>query len=447
MTDFAVDFLGCKISHTDADAVREALLAAGHTESDAAAVRVINTCCITAEAEKKSRQRVRRHAQAAGTEQVFVTGCGANLHPESYADAGEHVTVLTGGAMRNAARIVEATTELGTLACIGEIDPVSGETAAPQRSIRRTRAFVKIQDGCSFTCSYCIVPTVRGDSRSRTLMAVLDDVARRVARGQVEIVLTGVNIGLYRDPETRASLPTLLKRVAAVSGVRRVRISSIEVNHVSRRLVDAIAETPNVCPHLHVPLQSGDDMVLEGMRRHYRTKRYRDAIAYARECIPGLNLTTDVIIGYPTEDDASFERTREFCAEMGFTKIHAFPYSPRPGTRAEAAANPVPKSVKAERSRLLRADADARAHKLWQTHVGTVGDVLVETDGSRAGMALTSDHEAVTAAHDGASIGGYTNDYCPVRITGNNTLRDGDIVHVAITGVDARGLVGTVHDR
>jgi threonylcarbamoyladenosine tRNA methylthiotransferase MtaB len=465
MTGFSVDFLGCKISHTDADAVREALVEAGHTESSAAAIRVVNTCCITAEAEKKSRQRVRRHASTPGTEQVFVTGCGANLHPDSYADPHGKVTVLAGGATLNLARIVEAANELGSLGCIGSVDPATEQdTARTSRSIHRTRAFVKVQDGCSFTCSYCIVPSVRGESRSRTMEAVLADVARRVARGQVEMVLTGVNIGLYRDPESRASLPTLLKRVAAVEGVHRVRISSIEVNHVSKRLVDAIATTPTVCPHLHVPLQSGDDMVLEGMRRHYRTRRYRDAIRYAREHIPGLNLTTDVIIGYPTEDDASFDRTREFCAEMGFTKIHAFPYSPRPGTRAEEAADPVPKSVKAERSRLLRADADARALRLWKSHVGTDTRIIVELGGSRSGMALTSGHTAVAHQdvrdqrtrtlragsdvrdHHGVA-GGYTADYCPVTILDASGLADGELVNVYLQDATPDGLVGHVIGR
>jgi len=457
MTAFSVDFLGCKISHTDAESVREALLAAGHTESDVANVRVVNTCCITGEAEKKSRQRVRKLlADADSNVRVFVTGCGASLRPGAYDDIDPRVTTLPGAAVLAAPAIVAAADQLAGLGCKGlapGINPNGGPRA------QRTRAFIKVQDGCSFTCSYCIVPTVRGTTRSRDLAAICADVARAVARGQREIVLTGVNIGLYRDERTRIGLPPLVKAIADVDGVERVRISSIEVNHVTTRLIAVMAEHPKVCPHLHVPLQSGSDAVLADMRRHYRTRRYRSAIAHARELIPHLNLTTDVIVGYPTEGPAEFAETLAFCNEMGFTKIHAFPFSPRPGTLAgpaagtgpgtlaESNADPVHKSVKRSRSRALRTQADAHARALWNSKVGASDVVVVELAGTRSGMTLTAATQAVEPGDSHrevmpAGVGGYTADYCPVWFAGADAsaLGNAELVAVRIVGTSDRGL-------
>lgn len=444
MTDFSIDFLGCKISQTDAEAVRDALTSAGHHEREVGSVRVLNTCCITAEAEKKSRKRVRRLLAEDEQARVFVTGCGATLRPEVYDDLGTRVTTLPGAAALAAPAIVAAADELADLACKG---PLPGRLPR-----QHTRAFVKIQDGCSFECSYCIVPAVRGASRSRPRDVVLEEVARRVARGQREIVLTGVNIGLYRDPESRVSLPGLLPDVADVPGVARVRISSIEVNHVSRRLVEAMASHPKVCPHLHVPLQSGSDGVLAGMRRHYDSSRYAQAIERARALLPHLNLTTDVIVGFPDEDDAAFEETLAFAERMAFTKVHAFPFSPRPGTDAAEALDPVPAVVKQERSRRLRAAADARALAHWQSRVGTRDEVVVERGGSRRGMALSAGH-AAAAGEDGeegdpTDLGGYTRDYCPVRLVDDvRGVEQGELVEVELVGADVAGLRARVVRR
>lgn len=409
MTGFSVDFLGCKISHTDAESIRDALLAAGHSDAADAKLHVLNTCCITAEAEKKSRKRARQLATDGG--RVFVTGCGATLRPDSYSDLGDRVTALPGAAVSAIPAIVRSADQLADLGCKGAPSTGAGN--------RRTRAFVKIQDGCSFTCSYCIVPAVRGTSRSRSTDAILNDVRRRIAMGQREIVLTGVNIGLFRDPDSRISLPKLLHLVTDVPGVARVRISSIEVNHVTARLVDAMAAHPKVCPHLHIPLQSGDDGVLSSMRRNYRAVGYLKAVERARAAIPHLNLTADIIVGYPTEDDAAFANTLAVAREAGLTKVHAFPFSPRPGTDAEGANDPVPAATKKERSLALRTQAARTAQEFWSEKLGCADEVLVE---QRA---------------DG-TLCGYTRDYSPAVLEGD--ADDGELALVEITGVTAEGL-------
>ena len=440
---FTVEHLGCKISQTDAEAVRDALAGAGHDEvsrDDGAPVQVVNTCCITRAAEKSSRQRVRRMLRDAGDEgRVFVTGCGANLHGEQYRSIDpERVTVLAGAAATHAPAIVEAADALADLGCVG---PRAG--SAPRA---RSRAFLKVQDGCSFGCTYCIVPTVRGEPRSRTVEAVLAEARRRADAGIAEVVVTGVNVGLYRCPDSRVGLPALLQELAAVDGIERVRISSIESNHVNARLADTIATSGGViCPHLHVPLQSGDDGVLAAMGRHYDADRYRRSIATARERVPELNLTTDVIVGFPAEDEAAFQQTLGLCRELAITKVHAFPFSERPGTPAAELGDPVSKTEKAERSERLRAQADEVALAHRRRLVGTADCVVVETRraagyGAGAGVLLTDDHVAADGAGDrDATIRtGYTRDYSPVLLDGlGDDVPDGVVVDVAITGLDA----------
>jgi threonylcarbamoyladenosine tRNA methylthiotransferase MtaB len=389
VSGFAAEFLGCKVSMTDAQEIREELVAAGHAEVESARapLRIVNTCCVTAEAVAKSRKAVRRAARTA--ERVFVTGCGANLQGAAFEDVAANVTVVR-GAPEAVPRIVAGW--VGDLGCAG-----------PRPAFPRTRAYVKIQDGCSFTCSYCVIPQVRGKSRSRRAADVLSDVARRARQGHREVVLTGINLGCFRDRAAGMRLHDLLARAAGVDGIDRVRLSSIEVNHVSDALLGAMAH-PGVARHLHVPMQSGDDGVLAAMRRRYTATAFLRAMGRARERVPGVNLTTDVIVGHPAEDDAAFERTLAAVRAAGFTRVHVFPYSPRPGT-ADEASDPVPAAVKAERSRRLRelGERQARAHR--RALRGTHQLVLVETDAGR----------------------GYADDYTPLVVPGG---RPGTMVEV-----------------
>src|SRR6188474_3944919 len=313
MATFSSSFLGCKVSHTDAQELRERLIADGHAEREGAVdVALVNTCCVTHEAVRKSRQEVRRAARRA--RRVFVTGCAANLEG-SFEGLPENVEVVRLASERAAHFVAGA---VGALGCV-QADVGLG----------RVRAFVKIQDGCSFSCSFCVIPEVRGSSRSRAVSAVLSEVERLVAQGHREIVLTGINLGCYRDQDAGYGLARLVREIGAVPGVERLRLSSIEVNHLTDDLVAALRETPPASRHLHVPLQSGDDTVLRAMRRRYFAEQYVAKLERAR----GFNLTTDVIVGFPSEDDAAFERTLDAVEEAGITKVHVFPYSSRPGTR------------------------------------------------------------------------------------------------------------------
>jgi threonylcarbamoyladenosine tRNA methylthiotransferase MtaB len=360
---FSIRFLGCKVSHTDAHDVRERLLGDGHAERDhglGADVAVVNTCCVTHEAVRKSRQAATRAART--HRRVYVTGCAANLAADAFAGLPENVTVV---ARRSEETPEFVAGDVGALGCV-----------QADARLDRVRAFVKIQDGCSFSCNFCVIPLVRGASRSRSAAAVLDEVRRRVAQGHREIVLTGINLGCYRDREAGYKLPRLVREVGAVSGLDRLRLSSIEVNHVDPELIAALRETPTVSRHLHVPLQSGDDSVLRDMARRYSAATYMRRL----ELLADFNLTTDAIVGFPTESDAAFERTLAVVDAAGITKVHVFPYSPRPGT-VTAARDSVPPSVKKERSARLRAASEAACLARWRAKVGADDVVLVDRPG------------------------------------------------------------------
>src|SRR5438552_6535047 len=284
MATFSIRFLGCKVSHTDAHDVRERLLGDGHAErrpTAGADVAVVNTCCVTHEAVRKSRQAATRAART--HRRVYVTGCAANLAADAFAGLPENVIVVARQSEETPAFVAG---DVGSLACV-----------QADARLDRVRAFVKVQDGCSFSCNFCVIPLVRGASRSRSAAAVLAEVRRRVEQGHREIVLTGINLGCYRDREAGYKLPQLVRELGSVPGLDRLRLSSIEVNHVDRELVAALRETPVASRHLHVPLQSGDDGVLRDMARRYSSSTYLRRL----EPLEDFNLTTDAIVGFPTE--------------------------------------------------------------------------------------------------------------------------------------------------
>jgi threonylcarbamoyladenosine tRNA methylthiotransferase MtaB len=382
---FSVKFLGCKVSQADAMLARGRLLDAGHTEApdaEDADLHVVNTCCITSEAEAKSRQSVRRSLRTA--RQVYVSGCAANLNAAQFAGIDPAVKPFVGTADDVAA---EMATTLGACA-----DLEHDVLARRPEHATRTRGFVKVQDGCDCRCAYCIIPTVRGAARSRPASAVLDEVRRRVDQGQPEMVMTGISVGDYRDPERGLELGELMMEVARVEGVERVRLSSVEVIHVKDSLLQALATEPKVCPHLHVPLQSGDDGVLRAMGRHYTAGEYLHLLAALRAAVANVNLTTDVIVGFPAEDDDAFERTVAMIDAAGITRAHVFPYSPRPGTAAEALGDNIPPAEKKRRSQALRGHCEVRSRHHRAAKLGKRETVLVDKVADTQCSGYTADY-------------------------------------------------------
>jgi threonylcarbamoyladenosine tRNA methylthiotransferase MtaB len=361
MATFSVRFLGCKVSHADAQGLRERLLADGHSEQPGGAeIAVINGCCVTNEAVAKSRQAAARAART--HRRVYVTGCAANLAGDALATLPANVSVIRGTPERTPALVAR---DVGAIGCV-----------QADARLDRVRAFVKVQDGCSFSCNFCVIPQVRGASRSRRAEDVLREIERRVRQGHREIVLTGINLGCYRDRESRYTLASLVREAGQVPDVERLRLSSIEINHVNDELVSALRETPAVAGHLHVPLQSGDDGILLAMGRRYSAQTYLRRLEPLRD----FNLTTDVIVGFPGEDEAAFRRTLAVVHDAGLTKVHVFPYSPRPGT-ATAAEDTVPPPVKKDRSARLRAASHEACLARWREKLDREDIVLVDRPG------------------------------------------------------------------
>jgi threonylcarbamoyladenosine tRNA methylthiotransferase MtaB len=387
VASFAVKFLGCKVSQADAMTARQALLAAGHHEAaeDQADLHVINTCCITSEAEAKSRQAVRRSLNTA--DRVLVAGCAVNLHGAQFREIDDRVSAFVGTAEEVAGAMAA-----GLGACVDVEHDVLVRRPPQTRTSDRTRGFIKVQDGCDCHCAYCIIPTVRGSARSRPASAILAEARRRVEQGQPEMVMTGISVGDYRDPENGVELGELMAQVAQVPGVERVRLSSVEVIHVKDSLLTALGTEPKVCPHLHVPMQSGDDQVLKAMGRHYDAAEYLEAIAALREAVPHVNVTTDVIVGFPTETEDAFENTLRAVDQAGITRVHTFSYSPRPGTKAEALGDRVPAQEKKRRSREMRARSEVRSRHHRTGKLGIEEQILVDKVADSQCSGYTADY-------------------------------------------------------
>ncbi|MBI5231644.1 MAG: MiaB/RimO family radical SAM methylthiotransferase [Coriobacteriales bacterium] len=394
--------LGCKVNQVESEDIAAELLGRGAqlvSEADAAVV-IVNTCTVTGEADAKARKAVRHAIKGPGSPIVVVTGCLAAIDAEGLAALGDRVVVEADKGLI-APRVAEL---LGVAADQIAVPPRVGNGF-------RTRAQLKIEDGCDAYCTYCIVPYARGVPRSTPLDEILAETERLVEAGAREIVLTGINVGRYRD-EARsgpgaADLAAVIEAVAA-TGVERLRLSSVEPLDLSERLLAVLSATPAFCEHLHVPLQSADDEVLCAMGRGYTAEQYAERIAAAREALPGVAVTTDVIAGFPGETDAQADATLHFCDEIGFARLHVFRFSSRVGTPA-GSMRAVDPHVRAGRAAALRALDRRLRQRHAESRLGQTADVLVErvsvAEGARLVQGTTRDYLQVRAGDASSSVG------------------------------------------
>ncbi len=346
---------GCRLNQSESDALRHRLVLRGVTvvESAKAADTVyVNTCTVTAQADRSSIQLIRRAGRVVGGPRVVVLGCLAERSPDR---------------VRHLAGVSEVWNNDRKQAEVGEIDPV------PVRS----RAILKVQDGCDRRCSYCVVSGLRGDPRSVPASRVRERFERLLAAGFHEVVLTGLNLGTYRDSGT--SLGGLLETLIESCRNARIRLASVEPDTFDDALLAVLADS-RICPHFHIPLQSGDDAVLARMNRRYRTADFGRLVERIGRARPDVNIGTDVIVGFPGENGESFRRTREFLAGMPVGYLHVFPFSARPGTERACRGEPVPSPVVHERVVELRAFSDQRRQEYQARFVGAVRAAVVETD-------------------------------------------------------------------
>lgn len=375
--------LGCKVNQYESEAIAELFVEKGYEIvgiDEEADVYVINTCTVTNFGDKKSRQLIRKVKRQNENAIVAVVGCYAQTAPQELMKV-EGVNLVIG--TKDRAQIVEMVENYDVSRGVeNHVTDIMKERVFESLSIQklanRTRAYLKIQDGCSQYCSYCIIPYARGPIRSREPQEVLAEVKRLADNGFKEVVLTGIHVASYGKDRRDTSLLEILRQVHEVEGIERIRFSSIEPNVVMEEFAQAMAELPKVCDHFHLSLQSGCDKTLKEMNRKYDTEKYRQAAATLRKYLPHVALTTDIIVGFPGETEEDFQASYDFAKEIGFAKIHVFPYSPKRGTPAAARKDQLPNAVKSERSHKLIELSDQMAADFLREYVGQDVEVLYE---------------------------------------------------------------------
>ncbi len=374
--------LGCKVNYCETESLQALFEQAGYRITgfeDQADVYVINTCTVTGESDHKSRKAIRRARRRSPEALIVATGCYTQGAPDQIRQM-DQVDLLIGNREReNLPRIIETLNKGSVLDLVGKHQPgESFELLPPAPRRGRTRGFVKIQEGCNQSCTYCIVPQVRGPLRSMPPEAVSERVETLTASGCREIVLTGVHLGLYGEDLKDVSLAGLLGRLEELPDLLRLRLSSIEPSDVTSELIDQIATSQIVCPHLHIPLQSGDGEILRLMNRPYEPVEFLYLAKLLKQEIPGLSLSSDLIVGFPGETERHHRRSMKLIEEIGFSRLHVFKYSPRPGTPAAELPGQLPREIKDQRSKELIRLGEEMAVAYRQRFLGTVQPVLVE---------------------------------------------------------------------
>ena len=425
---FYVKNFGCRATQADGAAVAADLAARGlraESASSGADVVIVNTCTVTHQADQDARQTVRRlHRENPGAE-ILVTGCYAQRRPKELS-ALSGVKWVVGNSHKAvigdivAPRLVQISglSSPGGLAYHGEIregGTLVGDMSEQQSFLSaavieagqdRTRPNLKIQDGCNNRCRFCIIPSVRGGSRSASAERVIEQI-RGLAARYSEVVLTGINLGRWgRDLPGRPRFAALLRKILAETGVRKLRVSSVEPMDWTSDLLDLVSSNSRICKHIHIPLQSGSDAVLKAMRRRYRVRHYADRVRRARNLMPAAAIGADVMVGFPGETDEDFEATRQLVSELPFTYLHVFTYSQRPGTEAAEMAGQVPAPVKKRRNRILRERIAEKNLAYRQSLVGSrFSAVILDQHGERETQALTDNYICVALEDSAPSPG------------------------------------------
>lgn len=423
MAKIAFYTLGCKVNQADTASMENLFLRSGHqlvSFDGEADVYIINTCVVTNTGQRKSRQTIHRAIRKNPNALIVVTGC----YPQT---AAEEVKAIAGVDMiignQDRAQIVQLVEERLAHRQTDTLDAVHKLTAstafeemAAGDITDKTRAFLKIQEGCNQFCTYCIIPYARGPLRSRSLESIRTETQRLISAGFKEIVLIGIHLGCYgKENPDGPTLYDAVKTVLDVPGVQRLRLGSLESVEVEPRLLTLMQEDARFCRHLHLPLQSGCDKTLQAMHRPYTTAKFKTLLADIKTKVPDIAITTDVIAGFPGETEADFETTCKFAESCGFSKMHIFPFSARKGTPAEKFAGAVTEAVKKERADIL-GRIDETMHKAFlQAMVGQTAEVLFEQPaGEDYFEGLTGNYQRVFVKSGGRNMGG---EILPVKIT------------------------------
>ena len=422
---FSILTFGCKVNSCESAAAEEQFLSAGYTRAEdggPADVYIINSCAVTGAGVKKARQAV-SHCRSLNPDCITVL-CGC--YPQAYPDEALrdcHADIITGNADKS--RLTELVAQfLAGHERVSCVSPLSREfdERSSAADLDRTRAFIKIEDGCDRFCTYCIIPTARGRVRSRKPEDITRQAEQAAAAGNREIVLTGINIGCYG--EDIGCTPADAVMAAQVPGIERVRLGSLEADTLTDGEIQRLKACEKLCPHFHLSLQSGSDAVLQRMKRRYTTAEYSALVEKLRSAFPGCAITTDIMVGFPGETDEEFAQSMEFAEKTGFAKIHVFPYSIRRGTVAGMRTNQVPPQIKSARAKEMNALADRLEREFLERQTGSIQTVLIE-------KRTSPDY-----------CNGFTDSYIPVRIYGEDISRH-TLARVKITGAQDNYCTGT----
>ena len=420
--------LGCKVNQYETEAMTENFEASGYTivkDPKDADVIVVNSCTVTANSDQKTRQSVRRFKRVNNDATVVLVGCMPQAFPDKATDLTEADIVTGNKDHKCLLRLIDEYREKN--ARIIEINRHEKGDKFENTSIQsfegRNRAFIKIQDGCDRYCSYCIIPTSRGRSRSRNLEDLSIELDNLKKNDFKEVVLVGINFCCYGLDIGKTFVDAI--ELACSKGLDRVRIGSLEFDNISDEALERMSKLPNFCPQFHISLQSGCDRTLKAMNRHYTSEEYKNLCNKLRKIFKDASITTDLMVGFPTETDEDFETSLSFAREIGFEKIHVFPYSRREGTKAADLKPQVPGPVKTERAHRMIDVANEIRENFFKEQIGKTVEVLSES----------YDEQTKT-------LTGYTKNYTPVKFPGSADLKN-QLVSVKITGVDMKNDVVT----
>lgn len=416
--------LGCKVNQYDTQAMLEQFEQHGYTAAQpgaAADVYVVNTCTVTGTGDKKSMQLIRRCRRRNPQAELVVTGCLAQRMGDKLRETGARLILGTQFRGQVVTLLEKAMAEDTQIVAVDGVEGISYEPLIIHKHEGHTRAVMKIQEGCDNRCTYCIIPSVRGTIRSRSIEAIREEAEALSKAGFQELVLTGIHLTSYgRDLEGRPSLAEAVK-AACVEGITRVRLGSLEPRVATEAFVEELSKLPQICPQFHLALQSGSDSVLRRMKRGYNTTQFMAAVERIRRVWPNAAFTTDVIVGFPGETEEEFEETLRFSEAVGFARMHVFPFSPRETTPAAEMPDQVSENVKASRVKRLIALGDRLAGTYHENQLGKIAPVLLEESLEEGGMV------------------GYTPEYIHVRVPYGES---GKVVNVRLTAVDGDGMLG-----
>ena len=418
----AIHTLGCKVNIYESEYIINILKENGYQIVDfdsKADIYIINTCTVTNTSDKKSEKMIKRARKQNKDAIIIVMGCHAQIKGDNI-DAD--IIIGNKDKSKIISLIEEYQENKNKIKRIYNLDNVSFEDMYISSFNSHTRAFVKIQDGCDAFCSYCIIPYARGPIRSKDPKTVIKEITSLVENGYKEIILTGIHTGKY-GKDINYTFEQLLKDIIKIKNLYRIRISSIEINELTDPILDLIKDNKIIAKHLHIPLQSGSDKILKLMDRKYDLKFYKDRIEKIRKMIKDVSITTDLIVGFPNEDEKDMEDTLKFIKEIKFTKIHTFPYSKREGTKAASMENQIDETIKRKRVKTVLELSDQLEQDFYQSKLNKTEELIIEQ------------------TKDGKSYG-YTSNYIKVEI--NSPLKPNEVISVKINKVNNKKVTGKI---